>query len=52
MERKERIQKEINYVRKYVVSKFSKKRIRALYYYLMWQHYKKINEKEFMEREK
>ena len=50
MERKERIQKEIYYVRKYVVASFSKKYIKKLYYYIMWQHYKRINEKEFKEK--
>ena len=50
MERKDRIQKEIDYVRKYVVASFSKRYIRKLYYYLMWQDYKKKNEKEFNEK--
>ena len=50
MERKERIQKEIYYVRKYVVASFSKKYIKKLYYYIMWQYYKRINEKEFNEK--
>lgn len=52
MERKERIQKEIYYVRKYVVSSMSKKHIKRLYYYLKWQYYKRLNEKEFMKNDK
>lgn len=51
MERKERIAKEIYYVRKYVVASMSKKHIKRLYYYLKWQHYKRINEKEFMKND-
>lgn len=52
MERKERIAKEIYYVRKYVVASMSKKYIKRLYYYLKWQHYKRLNEKEFMKNDK
>ena len=47
MEREERIAKEIYYVRKYVVSHLSKNRIKTLYYKIMWQYYKRKNEKEF-----
>lgn len=47
MTREERIQKEIDYVRKYVVASFSKRYIKKLYYYIMWQHYKRINEREY-----
>ena len=52
MEREERIQKEIDYVRKYVVSHLSHNIFKTWYYYLMWQHYKKINEKEFKKHDK
>ena len=47
MEREERIQKEIYYVRKYVLSHLSRNYIKRFYYYIMWQYYKRRNEKEF-----
>lgn len=52
MEREERIAKEIYYVRKYVVSHLSKNPLKSLYYKIMWQHYKRINDKEFMKKDK
>ena len=52
MEREERIQKEIYYVRKYVVSHLSHNIFKTWYYYLKWQYYKRINEKEFEKNDK
>ena len=52
MERKERIAKEIYYVRKYVIANLSRNYIKRLYYYIMWQYYKRKNEKEFMKNDK
>lgn len=52
MERKERIAKEIYYVRKYVVSNLSHNYIKRFYYYILWQYYKNKNEKEFMKNDK
>ena len=52
MEREERIQKEMTYVRKYVVSHLSHNIFRTWYYYLLWQYYKNKNEKEFMKNDK
>ena len=52
MEREERINKEIYYVRKYVVANLSKNYIKRLYYHIMWQYYKRKNEKEFMKNDK
>lgn len=52
MEREKSLQKEIDYVRKYVLANLSHNYIKRTYYYIMWQYYKKKNEKEYMKNDK